>query len=511
MSETTLPPGGAQAGESFDAQSVRTSSLYNEDLAPVPVERRIWGTYNYAALWIAMSVNIPTYLLASSMIAGGMSWKQAIFTVFLGNVLVLIPMLLNAHAGAEYGIPFPVFARSAFGVLGANVPAMLRALVACGWFGIQTWIGGEAIYAMIVALDPALKDVRWGVPVCFACFWLLNLIVIVRGIQTIRFLQGITAPFLLLIGLALLLWARAKAGGFGPMLATPSKFQTFGEFFRFFVPSLTGVVAFWATVALNIPDFTRYARGQREQMLGQALGLPTTMTFYSFIGIAVTSATVVLVWPGDLGPGRGAFAARQSAGGRCGDGRAADGHAERQRRRKRGLARERFFESVAAAHQFPHRWNSHLPDRRGHAALEAAGELWELRFRMAGRLLGISGPGRRDPDLRLFRAAKENTHPGRPLSAGWRVRILKRRKLEGDSALVAGSAVAFVGLVYAPVRVLYDYAWFVGFGVSFVAYWALTAVSLVAARKRQRQRRRSTAALDRSSSGAARRRQSAPW
>src|SRR5271154_6270993 len=294
MNEPSIAPAGAPPIEAFDAQAVRTSSLYNEDLAPVPAERRTWGTYNYAALWIAMSVNIPTYLLASSMIAGGMSWKQAIFTVFLGNMLVLIPMLLNAHAGAQYGIPFPVFARSAFGVLGANVPAMLRALVACGWFGIQTWIGGEAIFAMLVALNPALKDASWGVPACFALFWLLNLIVIVRGIQMIRFLQGLTAPFLLVIGLALLLWARAKAGGFGPMLATPSKFQTFGEFFGFFVPSLTGVVAFWSTVALNIPDFTRYARGQREQLVGQALGLPTTMTFYSFIGIAVTSATVVL-------------------------------------------------------------------------------------------------------------------------------------------------------------------------------------------------------------------------
>src|ERR1700733_11306162 len=154
MSETTLPSAGEPVAGAFDVQSVRTSSLYNEDLAPVPVERRVWGTYNYAALWIAMSVNIPTYLLASAMIAGGMSWKQAIFTVFLGNLLVLIPMLLNAHAGAQYGIPFPVFARSAFGVLGANVPAILRALVACGWFGIQTWIGGEAIDTMIVALAP---------------------------------------------------------------------------------------------------------------------------------------------------------------------------------------------------------------------------------------------------------------------------------------------------------------------------------------------------------------------
>src|SRR6204780_4857404 len=166
------------------------SWLWNKDLAPIPLDRRTWGTYNYAALWIAMSVNIPTYLLASGMIAGGMDWKQAIFTVFLGNVLVLITMLLNAHAGARYGIPFPVFARASFGVLGANVPALLRALVACGWFGIQTWIGGQAINAMLVALDPAWGSVRWGVPLCFAAFWLLHVIVIVRGIRTIRLLQS---------------------------------------------------------------------------------------------------------------------------------------------------------------------------------------------------------------------------------------------------------------------------------------------------------------------------------
>src|SRR5215467_2818650 len=275
-------------------RTIRDSSLYNQDLAPVAPERRTWRTYNYAALWISMSVNIPTYMLASGMIAGGMNWSQALFTVFLGNVLVLIPMLLNAHAGAKYGIPFPVFARASFGVLGANIPAILRALVACGWFGIQTWIGGEAINAMIVALAPSWATFHYGPALCFISFWLLNVVVIVRGIETIRFLQGISAPFLLLIGLALLLWARNKAGGFGPMLATPSKFQSFSEFFRFFIPSLTGVVGFWATVSLNIPDFTRYARSQRDQALGQALGLPATMTFYSFIGIAVTSATMII-------------------------------------------------------------------------------------------------------------------------------------------------------------------------------------------------------------------------
>src|SRR5450759_5511425 len=183
-SETSIHP-GPHFGE-LDAETIRSSSLYNEDLAPIPASRRSWSTYNYAALWIAMSVNIPTYMLASAMIAGGMSWKQAIFTVFLGNVLVLAPMLLNAHAGAKYGIPFPVFARASFGVLGANVPAILRALVACGWFGIQTWIGGEAINVMLAVLVPSWRTYSPGVWICFGGFWLLHVVVIMRGIRTLK-------------------------------------------------------------------------------------------------------------------------------------------------------------------------------------------------------------------------------------------------------------------------------------------------------------------------------------
>ena len=457
----------------FEAGAVQNSSLYNKDLAPVPAERRTWGTYNYAALWIAMSVNIPTYLLASAMIAGGMSWKQAIFTVFLGNVLVLVPMLLNAHAGAEYGIPFPVFARSAFGVLGANVPAMLRALVACGWFGIQTWIGGEAIYAMVVALAPAAKSARWGVPLCFACFWALNLAVILRGIRTIRFLQGITAPFLLLIGLALLLWARTKAGGFGPMLATPSRFGTVGEFFRFFIPSLTGVVAFWSTVALNIPDFTRYARGQREQMVGQALGLPTTMTFYSFIGIAVTSATVVLfgqaIWDpvtvlSHLANPIAVVVAMVA------------------------LLMATLNVNVAAnvvspANDFSNLWPRRISFRTGGlltCLIGVAMQPWKLLASygnyISGWLVGYSGllgpvAGILICDYFVERKRILNTEDlyqrggSYEYSGGvnWRAIL----------ALGLGCAVAFVGLVYTPVRPLYDYAWFVGFGISFLAYAAL--------------------------------------
>jgi nucleobase:cation symporter-1, NCS1 family len=474
MSDATIPSARApQTAAAGSAESIQRSSLYNEDLAPIPTERRTWGTYNYAALWIAMSVNIPTYLLASSMIAGGMSWKQAIFTVFLGNVLVLIPMLLNAHAGAEYGIPFPIFARSAFGVLGANVPAMLRALVACGWFGIQTWIGGEAIYAMVVALAPGAKSVSWGLPACFLCFWALNLAVILRGIKTIRFLQGITAPFLLLIGLALLLWARAKAGGFGPMLATPSRFATFGEFFRFFVPSLTGVVAFWATVALNIPDFTRYARGQREQMTGQALGLPTTMTFYSFIGIAVTSATVILygkaIWDpvvvlSRLGNPIAVVIAMIA------------------------LLMATLNVNVAAnvvspANDFSNLWPRKITFRIGGLMTCLIGLLmqpWKLLASygnyVTGWLVGYSGvlgPVAGILICDYFVRRKTLLKSDDLYRRDGLYEFSKGVNWRAIAALVAGSAVAFVGLVYRPVRVLYDYAWFVGFGVSFCIYWVL--------------------------------------
>lgn len=277
----------------------KDSGLYNEDLAPIPLSARTWGIYNYVSLWVAMSVCIPTYMLASGLIAVGMSWKQALLTILLGNVIVLIPMILNAHAGAKYGIPFPVYVRASFGVMGANVPAVLRALVACGWFGIQCWIGGRAVFSMLKVIAPGLAQRPGVIWVCFFAFWLLNMAVIWRGIETIKALQVFSAPFMLLVGLALLFWMVDRAGGFAAVLASASEFHPSNgvatpNFWKIFVPSLTGIVGFWATVALNIPDFTRYARSQRAQMVGQALGLPTAMTLYSFIGIAVTAATVIV-------------------------------------------------------------------------------------------------------------------------------------------------------------------------------------------------------------------------
>jgi NCS1 family nucleobase:cation symporter-1 len=285
---------------------VESSLLYNEDLAPVTSGQRRWRYGSFAGLWISMAACIPTYMLASSLIGGGMNWWQAVLTIFLGNLIVLVPMILNAHAGTKYGIPFPVYCRAAFGTLGANVPALMRALVACGWFGIQTWIGGNAIYKILGVFVPSMVagevmpmlGITQAQLVCFLFFWGINLWVIYRGIDTIRVLLNIKAPLLITLGLVLLGWAYREAGGFGPILSQPSAFDVGGakegQFWGYFFPALTGMIGFWATLSLNIPDFSRYAKSQKDQVIGQALGLPMTMALYSFIGVAVTSATTII-------------------------------------------------------------------------------------------------------------------------------------------------------------------------------------------------------------------------
>jgi nucleobase:cation symporter-1, NCS1 family len=281
-------------------EDISGSPLYNKDLAPTTIAQRTWSTWNIAALWIGMSVVISTYLLAGDSIAAGMTWWQAMITILLGNCIVLIPMCLNAHAGTKYGVSFPVLLRASFGTVGANIPAMLRAVVACGWFGIQTWLGGTAIDVLVGMVFPAWKNVSaqmMGVAahtwIAFFFFWLVQVFFIVRGLEGIKHLESWAAPLLLFGGVVLLVWCVWKVGGLRQVLEGSVALQKEqGNFWRIFPVFLTGAVGYWATLSTNIPDFTRYARSQKSQILGQALGLPTTMTLFAFIGVAVTSATL---------------------------------------------------------------------------------------------------------------------------------------------------------------------------------------------------------------------------
>ncbi|HEY7685722.1 MAG TPA: NCS1 family nucleobase:cation symporter-1 [Gemmatimonadales bacterium] len=277
--------------------------LANADLLPVPAERRTWNWWHIAALWIGMAICIPTYTLASSLVDRGWTWQAAVGAVVLGNVVVLLPIALNSHAGTRYGIPFPVMARASFGVFGANVPALLRALVACGWFGIQTWIGGWAIFKLLEVMWPGIATLPRVLPefvglgtgefVCFMLFWAMNVWIVLRGMDSIKFLETWGSPFLLLVGVALFVWALGRVGGIGPMVANPVGQQS-GGFSGVFGAGLTSAVAFWGTMALSIPDFSRFARSQKDQVVGQAVGLPVTMALFAFIGATVTSATAVI-------------------------------------------------------------------------------------------------------------------------------------------------------------------------------------------------------------------------
>ncbi len=294
-------------------------ALFNEDLAPTSVSKRTWTTYTYAALWISMAHCIPTYMLASGLVAPeprgpGMNWWQALLTILVGNAIVLVPILANSHPGTKYGIPFPVFARAAYGVFGANVPAVMRALVACGWFGIQCWIGGQALSTFFRSLMPQTYAALNAEPIAghgitewvsFLLFWGLNILIVYRGMELLRKVENWAAPYVLVMTAALVVWAITEAKGLGPMLTAPSHFATFGDFWKKFVPSVTAMIGFWATLSLNMPDFTRYGRSQREQAIGQVVALPTTMTVFAAMGVFITSASAVIygeaVWdPVDL-------------------------------------------------------------------------------------------------------------------------------------------------------------------------------------------------------------------
>ena len=441
--------------------------LSNADLAPTSVGQRTWSTYHIASLWVGLAVCVPTYMLAAGLVQGGMSWWQALLTILLGNLIVLVPMVLIAHSGTRFGIPFPVLARASFGTSGAHIPALLRGIVACGWFGIQTWIGGQAIDTMLSTAWPAWDQVPGGPWIAFGAFWLMNMIIVVRGSDAIKVLEAWAAPFLIVAGLSLLAWAASRAGGFGPILAQPSRFETTGELLRFFVPSLTAMVGFWATLALNIPDLMRYARDQKAQVRGQLLGLPLTMTLFSFIGVAVTSASLLIfgeaIWdPVALLSRLGnplvllisLFALLIAT-----------------------LTTNVAANVVAPANSFANLWPSRVTFAIGGLITGVLGIAimpWRLLSDYGtyifGWLVGYSGllgpiAGIFIADYWLVRKANlslADLYMADGIYGRWNPKAL--------IALAAGVAIALVGLVVPALRPLYDYSWFVGFGVAFALY-----------------------------------------
>jgi NCS1 family nucleobase:cation symporter-1 len=427
-----------------------------------------------------MSMEVSTYQLASSLIAKGMDWKQALGTVLLGNLIVLIPMLLNAHAGAKYGIPFPVFIRAPFGVRGANLPAILRAIVACGWFGIQSWIGGTAIHSMLAVIWPsfAARDgVLWA---SFLGFWLLNMVIVWRGVESIRHLQAFGAPFMFVMAAALLIWVRMKAGSFGSMLSTPSQFHSTGEFLDVFFPSLTAMVAYWATLALNIPDFTRFSKSQNAQAWGQAFGLPVAMTLYTFVGVSVTSASAVLfghpIWSPILLIGAFhqpvvAFIALIAI-------------------LVATLSVNIGANVVAPSNDFSNLYPRLISFRTGGMITGFLGLAmcpWKLLATpdsyIFGWLVGYSGlmgpiAGIMVCDYFLIRKTELDVNSLYHSEGAYH--YTKGVNPRAVVALVFGVALALLGLVFKPLRQLYDYAWFVGFFVSGLLYVALMKLTAAA-------------------------------
>jgi NCS1 family nucleobase:cation symporter-1 len=463
---------------------IELSPLYNEDLAPVPVERRNWTTYNYAALWISMAHCIPTYMMASGLISAGMNWWQALVTILLGNIIVLAPILLNSHPGTKYGIPFPVFARAAYGTTGSNLPALMRAIVACGWFGIQAWIGGQAIHIFVASIVPGWNQLLGGAVgghtptewLSFLVFWAMNIFVIYRGMDLLRMVENWAAPFVLVMTAILLAWILYQAGGIGFLLHEPGKFQTFGEFFPIFIPSLTAMIGFWATLSLNMPDFTRFGKSQREQAVGQVVALPTTMVIFAAMGILITSAAVVVfpnAKPDELwDPVKlvGQFSQPLVVAVSMFTIIVAT------------LSVNIAANVVSPANDFANAFPRWISFRTGGLITGIIGILmqpWKLLADPSGYifswLLGYSGglgsiAGVLIADYWLVRRKNLNLgdlYRTDGAYSGWNWRAV--------AATLLGCFFAWIGLIIPSLRTLYDYAWFVGFGVAFVGHWALMA------------------------------------
>jgi nucleobase:cation symporter-1, NCS1 family len=490
MAELVHPDGRVELDDAATL-ALASSALYNHDLAPVRVADRTWTTYNYAALWISMAHCIPTYMLAAGLIAAGMSWQQALVTILLGNTIVLLPILANSHAGTKYGIPFPVYARAAYGTAGSNLPALMRALVACGWFGINCWIGGQALHTFLRALSPWWLHHLSPVPVGghaagewigLLLFWLLNIGVVYRGMDLLRKVENWAAPFVLVMTAILVGWAVWRAHGLGAIMAQPGQFKSFGAFFKVFVPSLTAMIGFWATLSLNMPDFTRFGRSQKEQAVGQVVALPTTMTVFAAMGICITSATAIIygkaIW----------------------DPIALVGLFE-----QRWIIAVAMFTIVVAtlsvniaanvvspANDFANAFPRVISFRTGGLITGVIGiamQPWKLLADPSGYifkwLVGYSGglgsiAGVLIADYflvrnrRLVLADLYKSDGVYRYTGGW--------NLSAVAATLAGCALAWVGAFVPALHPLYDYAWFVGFLVAGGAYLGLMRGSMISSR-----------------------------
>jgi NCS1 family nucleobase:cation symporter-1 len=456
-------------------ETLRGSPLYNEDLAPVPIAKRTWTTWDYAALWISMAHGIPTYSLASSMIGRGMNWWQALLTILIGNVIVLAPILLNSHPGTKYGIPYPVFARAAYGTTGANLPALMRALIACGWLGIGTWIGGKALQVFLISIYPGWRDLAGmirGYPgtqwISFLVFWGITIAVIYRGIELVRRVERFAAPFVLVLTTILLVWAVRTADGLGPIMRQGG---TWTEFFPVFIPALTATIGFWSTLALNMPDFTRYGRSQREQAVGQVVALPSTMTVFAGMGVIVTSATVsiygVPIWdPIELS---GKFDNPLIVGLAMITIMVAM------------LAVNIAANVVSPANDFANLFPNKINFQRGGLIASVIGILmmpWKLyedpgRY-IYGWLVGYSGSvgsiagvlivdywvlRRTELDLRSLYTPDGAYR----YTNGWNIPAVV--------ATLVGTGVALLGAFWSPMRPVYDWSWFIGLGLAAGIYW----------------------------------------
>jgi NCS1 family nucleobase:cation symporter-1 len=460
---------------------IEASPLYNHDLAPVRVAKRTWNTWDYAALWVSMAHCIPTYMMASSMIKNGMAWWQALLTILLANLIILVPILLNSHPGTKYGIPFPVFARAAYGTIGANLPALLRAVVACGWFGIQAWIGGKALHVFFISLWPGWHDLlpvvrgypgtRW---IAFLLFWALNILIVYRGMELLRRVERWAAPFVLVMTAILVWWAIDAADGLGDILSHPGRLHDAESFLPVFIPALTATVAFWSTLSLNMPDFTRYGRSQREQAIGQAIALPTTMTVFAGMGVIITSATAIIygdaLWdPLDLAA---KFDSRLIVGALTFTVVIAT------------LSVNIAANVVSPANDFANAFPKKIDFKTGGLITGVVGILmqpWALLEDSAtyidkwlngyGGCLG-SIAGVLIVDYWIIRS-KQLSLRDLYLANGGAYYYTNGWNLRAVFATLAGAAVAFAGMFVPAMHPIYDWSWFIGFALSASLYYAL--------------------------------------